>query len=255
MKALILAGGFGSRLSEETDNIPKPLVEIGGRPILWHIMKIYSAAGINEFVILCGYKGFRIKSYFAEYHLHTSDVILDVASNSVEYIQREAEPWRVWVIDTGLETMTGGRTKRVRDIVGDETFCLTYGDGVSDVNVADIVATHKSSGKRATVMAVPSPGRFGVLELEKNGAVSRFSEKPANEMGYINAGFFVLEKEIFDYIENDSTVWEQEPLSRLAADGQLQSYRHNGFWRPMDTLRDKRELETLWDKGAPWKLW
>jgi len=255
MKALILAGGFGTRLSEETDLVPKPLVEIGGRPIIWHLMKIYSAAGINEFVVLCGYKGFLLKRYFAQYQLYNSDVFIDIKNNRMEYTQRESEPWRIWLVDTGLNTMTGGRVRRVRDLVGDETFCLTYGDGLSDVNVSDIIADHRKRKKFATVMAVPSPGRFGVLDMSEDGAVDRFAEKPANEMGYINAGFFVLEPEIFDYLKDDTTVWEEEPLRRLALDGQLHAYRHHGFWRPMDSLRDKRELEALWSGNPPWKLW
>lgn len=255
MKALILAGGFGTRLSEETDLLPKPLVEIGGKPIIWHLMKIYSAAGINDFVVLCGYKGFLLKKYFADFQMHTSDVFVDLTTDTVEYVRRETEPWRIRLIDTGLDTMTGGRIRRVRDIVGDETFCLTYGDGLSDVNVADIVAEHRERQKYATVMAVPSPGRFGVLDIGGDGTVERFAEKPANEAGYINAGFFVLEPQIFDYLGGDSTVWEEEPLRRLAAEGQLHAYKHHGFWRPMDSLRDKRELESLWLGQPPWKLW
>lgn len=255
MKALILAGGFGTRLSEETDFLPKPLVEIGGRPIIWHLMKIYSAAGINDFVVLCGYKGFLLKKYFAEYQMHTSDVFVDLENDTVEYVRRDAEPWRIRLIDTGLETMTGGRIQRVRDIVGEETFCLTYGDGLSDVNVADIIAAHRAAKRYATVMAVRSPGRFGVLDIGGDGTVERFAEKPDNESGYINAGFFVLEPQIFDYLGGDTTVWEDEPLRRLATDGQLHAYKHHGFWRPMDSLRDKRELESLWTRQPPWKLW
>ena len=255
MKALILAGGFGTRLSEETDLLPKPLVEIGGMPILWHVMKIYSAAGINDFVILCGYKHHMVKRYFTEFYLHTDDLIIDLQANKVDSIRRHTEPWRISLIDTGLDTMTGGRIKRVRDLVGDETFCLTYGDGVSDVNVADIVASHRAHGRYATVMSVPSPGRFGILDMQEDGRVRNFLEKPQNEMGHINAGFFVLEPQVFDYIEGDATVWEQEPLKRLAADGQLHAHRHPGFWRPLDSLRDKRELEQLWANGAPWKRW
>lgn len=253
MKVVILAGGLGTRLSEETELKPKPLVEIGGRPILWHIMQIYSRAGLNEFVICCGYKGALIKKYFADYYLQTSDMTIDLASNSIDYLQSRTENWRVTLVDTGNETMTGGRLKRVAPYLGDQTFCLTYGDGVSDIDVAETIAFHRKHGKLATVTAVPSPGRFGILDIAADRAVTRFHEKPGNEMGWINGGFFVLEPKVIDYVEGDPTIWERQPLERLAANGELVAYEHTGFWKPMDTLRDKRELEDLWSSGrAPW---
>lgn len=256
MKVVILAGGLGTRLSEETDVRPKPLVEIGGRPILWHIMKTYGAHGLNDFVICCGYKSSMIKEFFASYYLKTADITVDLQTNSIEYLKTANEKWRVTLVDTGLETMTGGRLKRVADHVGDETFCMTYGDGVSNVDITKLVAFHKGHGKRATVTAVPSPGRFGILDLEAKGRVARFHEKPSNEMGLINGGYFVLEPSVIDYIGDDSTTWERRPLEQLAADGELVAFRHEGFWQPMDTLRDKRELEDLWSRGnAPWKVW
>ena len=256
MKVVILAGGLGTRLSEETDTRPKPLVEIGGLPILWHIMKIYEQAGLNDFVICCGYKGMMIKQFFSDYFIKTSDITVDLGQQTVEYHRRSDEKWRVTLVDTGLETMTGGRVRRIAPYLNGETFCLTYGDGVSDVKVADTVEFHRSHGKIATVTAVPSPGRFGILDIGSAGQVERFHEKPDNEMGFINGGFFVLEPRVLEYIENDTTVFERRPLERLAADNELVAFKHSGFWKPMDTLRDKRELEDVWAKGkAPWKTW
>jgi glucose-1-phosphate cytidylyltransferase len=256
MKAVILAGGFGTRISEESSIKPKPIVEIGGKPILWHIMKIYSAHGINEFIICCGYKGYMIKEYFANYFLHASDVTIDVKNNSMKVHQNEAEPWKVTLIDTGEGTMTGGRIKRVRGYI-DGTFCLTYGDGVSDVNVGELIKFHKQQGVHATLTAVQPPGRFGAFTLHGNRSiVSGFKEKPKGDGAWVNGGFFVLEPEIMDYIAGDATVWEADPLDNLAHEGQLSAYRHLGFWQPMDTLRDKHVLEDLWSGGnAPWKVW
>ena len=254
MKVVILAGGFGTRLSEETDIRPKPLVEIGGRPILWHVMKIYAEHGLKDFIICCGYKGSSIKSYFANYLLESSDVVFDFKSNSTSYLSSSDIDWKVTLVDTGLETMTGGRLRRVAEFIDGDTFCLTYGDGVSDVDITALVAFHAAHGKAATVTAVPSPGRFGILDIGKNQSVSRFHEKPDNEMGWINGGFFVLNRKALQYVDGDSSIWERQPLERLAADGELRAFRHTGFWRPMDTLRDKRELEDLWASGkAPWK--
>lgn len=257
MKAVILAGGLGTRLSEETDLRPKPLVEIGGYPILWHIMKIYDAAGVTDFVVCGGYKASMIKSYFANYYLDANDVEINLADGTVRYLESPPrEKWKVTIADTGLNTMTGGRVKRVRSIIGDETFCLTYGDGVADLDIAKVVAFHKSHGRLATITAVPSPGRFGVLDIAETDFVGRFHEKPDREMGWINGGFFVLEPRALDYIDGDDTMWERQPLERLAHDGELVAYRHTGFWKPMDTLRDKRELEALWaSQTPPWKLW
>lgn len=255
MKAVILAGGLGTRISEETTVKPKPMVEIGGKPILWHIMKIYSAHGINDFVVCCGYKGYFIKEYFANYFLHMSDVTFDMQQNKMEVHQNNAEPWRVTLVDTGEKTMTGGRLARVREYVGDEDFCFTYGDGVSDVNIRDLVAFHKKSGLKATMTAVQPPGRFGSLNLSGN-KITSFQEKPAGDGGWINGGFFVCSSSVFDYIENDATVWEQQPLKKMAQEGNLSAHFHKGFWQPMDTLRDKTHLEDLWDSGqAPWKVW
>lgn len=256
MKAVILAGGLGTRLSEETDVRPKPLVEIGGLPILWHIMKIYETAGVNDFIICCGYKGTMIKQFFSDYFINTSDITVDLGDHKIEYHRRSAEKWRVTLVDTGVETMTGGRLRRAASYLDDETFCLTYGDGVSDIDVAKTVHYHHAHGKTATVVAVPSPGRFGILDIEPDNQVTRFHEKPNNEMGYINGGFFVLEPRVIDYIDGDDTSFEQGPLERLASEGELLAFRHSGFWKPMDTLRDKRELENLWALGqAPWKIW
>jgi len=256
MKAVILAGGLGTRISEETSVRPKPMVEIGGKPVLWHIMKTYSAHGIHDFVICCGYKGYVIKEYFANYFLHMSDVTFDMEHNRMEVHQRNSEPWRVTLVDTGEDTMTGGRLKRVANYLKDEgEFCLTYGDGVADVNITELVAFHRQSGKKATVTAVQPAGRFGALDIE-NSAVRGFIEKPQGDGGWINGGFFVLSPEVIQYIENDSTLWERAPLERLAREGQLNAYLHSGFWQPMDTLRDKTFLEELWASGkAPWKIW
>lgn len=256
MKAVILAGGLGTRISEETYVRPKPMIEIGGKPILWHIMKIYSAYGINDFVICCGYKGYLIKEYFANYFLHMSDVTFDISKNSMEVHQRSAEPWRVTLIDTGENTMTGGRLRRVASFLKDEeSFCFTYGDGVSDINIADLIAFHRSQKVKATLTATLPPGRFGVLDLEDH-KVRSFKEKPKGEGGMINGGFFVLSPKVLDYINDDTTVWESTPLERLANEGQLAAFEHNGFWQPMDTLRDKNLLEDLWASGkAPWKVW
>jgi glucose-1-phosphate cytidylyltransferase len=256
MKAVILAGGLGTRISEETHLKPKPMVEIGGKPILWHILKIYSSFGINEFVICCGYKGYVIKEYFANYFLHMSDVTFHMRTNSMEVHQKNAEPWEVTLVDTGEQTMTGGRLKRVRSYVGEDTFCFTYGDGVSDLNIAEAIATHRAGGRLATLTAVQPPGRYGALRFGEQGAVEGFQEKPQGDGGWINGGFFVLEPAVFDYIEGDGMVWEREPLQRLAHEGQLQAYRHHGFWQPINTLRDRMHLEELWEaKQAPWKRW
>ena len=255
-KVVILAGGFGTRLAEETDARPKPLVEIGGKPILWHIMKIYSAAGFSEFIICCGYKASMLKSYFVNYFTENYDLTVDLGENNVTFHGDPTERWKVHLVDTGLNTMTGGRLKRVRPYVGDGTFCMTYGDGVAAINPAEVLAFHKSHGRKATVTSVPSPGRFGVLEVDDSFSVSRFREKPSNEVGSINGGFFVLEPSAIDYIDGDDTSWEKEPLEKLAAEGELKAFAHTGFWRPMDSLRDKRELEGLWAAGdAPWKVW
>lgn len=256
MKAVILAGGLGTRISEETHLKPKPMIEIGGKPILWHIMKMYSAHGVNEFVICCGYKGYVIKEYFANYFLHMSDVTFDMANNSMEVHQRNAEPWRVTLVDTGDETMTGGRLKRVAQYLKNETeFCFTYGDGVSDVDISASIAFHRHHGKLATVTAVQPPGRYGALSLTGN-SVNGFIEKPRGDGGLINGGFFVLSPSCVDYIADDRTSWEAEPIVKLASDGQLMAFNHAGFWQPMDTLREKNMLEDLWASGkAPWKSW
>lgn len=257
MKAVILAGGLGTRIAEETHLKPKPMVEIGGKPILWHIMKLYSVHGVNDFVICCGYKGYVIKEYFANYFLHTSDVTFDMRDNRMEVHERKAEPWRVTLVDTGESTLTGGRLKRVAShIEGSETFCFTYGDGVSDVDIASSIAFHKSHGKLATVTAVRPPGRYGALECSEGGRVSSFVEKPRGDGGLINGGFFVLSPGVLDLIDGDQTSWEGEPLTRLARMGQMMAFEHAGFWQPMDTLRDKNHLEELWAAGkAPWKVW
>ena len=254
MKAVILAGGLGTRLSEETTLKPKPMVEIGGRPILWHILKIYSSHGINDFVICAGYKGYIIKEYFANYFLHMSDVTFDMVNNSMEVHQKNAEPWRVTIVDTGDETMTGGRIKRVAPYL-DGPFCCTYGDGVGDIDITASIEFHKKSGLLATLTGVQPPGRFGSFQLDGD-RVTSFIEKPLGDGSWINGGFFVLDPKVIDHIADDSTIWERTPLEKLAADGQLGIFRHHGFWRPMDTLRDKHELEDLWDKRkAPWKSW
>jgi glucose-1-phosphate cytidylyltransferase len=255
MKAVILAGGMGSRLSEETSLRPKPMLGIGGRPILWHIMKHYSAHGVNDFIICCGYKGYVIKEYFANYFLHMSDVTFDIEHNQMEVHQRFAEPWRVTLVDTGITTLTGGRLKRVKRYLGDDDFCLTYGDGVADVDISKLVEFHKREGKLATVTAVQPPGRFGVLELDGN-LIRRFQEKPSGAGSWISAGFFVLSPKAVDYIEGDATPWEKEPMERLAREGELNAFCHDGFWQSMDTLRDRQYLESLWQSGkAPWQVW
>jgi glucose-1-phosphate cytidylyltransferase len=255
VKAVILAGGFGSRLSEETAVRPKPMVEIGGKPMLWHIMKIYAAHGIDDFVICLGYKGYLIKEYFANYYLHTCDVSFDLAKGDMEVHRSETEPWRVTLVDTGDQTMTGGRLKRVLTYVGDQDFCFTYGDGVADVDITALIKFHREHGRRATVTAVQPPGRFGALDLEDD-VVRDFEEKPRGDGAWTNGGFFVLSPEIGGYIDGDDTVWEQEPMRTLAREGQLVSYRHGGFWQAMDTLRDRNHLEQLWSSGgAPWRRW
>lgn len=255
MKVVILAGGYGTRLSEETDLRPKPMVEIGGKPILWHIMKMYSAHGFNEFIVCLGYKGYMIKEYFANYFLHTSNVTFDLAKNQMEVHQNRAEPWSVTLVDTGEKTMTGGRLKRIQPYLGDEDFCFTYGDGVSDVNIKKLVAFHKENKVHATVTATQMPGRFGALSIEKN-RVESFCEKPQGEGGWISGGFFVLSPKVFDYIEGDDTTWEKAPVERLSSEGQMSAYFHEGFWQPMDTLLHKKQLDDLWKTGeAPWKIW
>jgi glucose-1-phosphate cytidylyltransferase len=256
MKAVILAGGLGTRLSEETSVKPKPMVEIGGKPILWHILKSYSAHGINDFVICCGYKGYIIKEFFANYFLHTSDVTFDMQHNTMQVHERHAEPWKVTLVDTGESTQTGGRLKRVRQYVeNDEAFCFTYGDGVSDIDITASIAFHKAHGKLATMTAVQPPGRFGALDLDGD-AITAFKEKPQGDGNWINGGYFVLSPKVIDYITEDGTYWERDPLERLAAERQLNAYQHSGFWQPMDTLRDKVALEELWQSGhAPWKRW
>jgi glucose-1-phosphate cytidylyltransferase len=255
MKTVILAGGLGSRLSEETMNRPKPLIEIGGRPILWHIMKIYSSFGLNDFVICLGYKGYLIKEFFANYFLHMSDVTIDLASNKINVHRNESEPWRVTLVDTGEGTMTGGRIKRIRPYVENEDFCLTYGDGVADVDVSALVEFHRKEGAHASLTAMQPPGRFGALSVSGKRVV-RFQEKPTGDNAWVNGGFFVCSPRVFDYIEGDDSVWEREPLERLSAEGQLATFFHRGFWQPVDTLRDRNHLQELWDGGqAPWQVW
>ena len=255
MKCVILAGGLGTRISEETSTRPKPMVEIGGKPILWHVMKIYSAHGIRDFIICTGYKGYVIKEYFANYFLHMSDVTFDMEKNSMEVHEKHAEPWRVTIVDTGDNTMTGGRLKRIANYVGNETFCMTYGDGVGDIDIPASIAAHKASGKKATVTGVQPAGRFGMLDIKGNNVIG-FMEKPEGDGGWINGGFFVLESSVIMMIEGDHTVWEKEPLQRLASSGELNSHLHRGFWQPMDTLREKQSMEELWQSGkAPWKTW
>lgn len=256
MKAVILAGGLGTRISEESHLRPKPMIEIGGKPILWHIMKMYAAHGVSEFVICLGYKGYVIKEYFANYFLHMSDVTFDMVNNQMEVHQQKAEPWRVTLVDTGDNSQTGGRLRRVRDYLNPgETFCFTYGDGLADVNLADEIKFHQAHGKLATVCAVQPPGRYGAL-LREGDAVRGFQEKPPGDGAWINGGFFVLQPEAIDFIDGDTTPWEQAPLERIAAKGQLQAFEHNGFWQAMDTLREKNLLEELWQSGkAPWKVW
>lgn len=255
-KVVILAGGLGTRISEESQLRPKPMIEIGGRPILWHIMKIYTHYGITDFIICLGYRGYMIKEYFANYVLHSSDVTIDAKSGQIEFHQHAAEPWRVTLVDTGADTMTGGRVKRVRDyLVPGETFCMTYGDGVADIDIDKLIAFHKAHGKEATLTSVVPPGRYGALEMQGD-SVQRFIEKPPGDNAWINGGFFVLEPSVIDRIADDATPFEAAPLAGLASDGQLQAYRHSGFWQPMDTLREKNYLEELWASGsAPWKIW
>jgi glucose-1-phosphate cytidylyltransferase len=257
MKAVILAGGLGTRLSEETDLKPKPMIEVGGRPILWHIMKIYSAYGINDFIICCGYRGYLIKEYFANYFLHMSDVTFDMTKNSMEVNQKRSEPWKVTLVDTGESTLTGGRLKRVAEYVKDESeFCFTYGDGVGDIDVTKLIQFHKSQGSLATLTATRPPGRYGVIKFGKNDRVERFQEKPEGDGSWINGGYFVLKPEVLNLIEGDQSSWEGDPLSRLANDGQLAAFKHEGFWQPMDTLREKNLLNDLWNSGkAPWRIW
>ncbi len=256
MKAVILAGGLGTRLAEETSIRPKPMVEIGGKPILWHIMKSYSAHGIHEFIICLGYKGYMVKEYFSNYYLHQSNVTFDLSNNTTEVHQNTAEPWRVTLVDTGDSTLTGGRLKRVQAYLKDEeAFCLTYGDGVSDLNITALMAFHKSQGTLATLTATQPPGRFGAIAIHQH-RITSFQEKPQGDNSWINGGFFVLSPKVFNYIEGDHTAWESNPMERLATDGQLSVFKHDGFWQPMDTLRDKQHLESLWEQNqAPWKQW
>ncbi|HBA61048.1 MAG TPA: glucose-1-phosphate cytidylyltransferase [Elusimicrobia bacterium] len=257
MKVVILAGGMGTRLSEETDLKPKPMAELGEKPMLWHIMKIYSQYGFNDFVLCLGYKGYMIKEYFANYFLHQADVTIDMKNNKMEVHHQKAEPWKVTLVDTGLNTMTGGRLKRVQKYVGKETFMLTYGDGLADIDLKKLLAFHKKHGKHATITAIQNLGRFGALDMSPDGAVYSFQEKPIGDGAWINGGFFVLEPEIFNYIKDgDPTIWERKPMEQLAAEGQLNAYLHKGFWKCMDTLRDKTELENAWKSGnPPWKVW
>lgn len=255
MKAVILAGGLGTRIAEETSLRPKPMIEIGGKPILWHIMKIYSSHGINDFVICCGYKGYMIKEYFANYFLHMSDVTFNMENNTMEVHNERAEKWKVTLVDTGDQTMTGGRVKRIKEYINDDIFCLTYGDGVSSVNVSKTIEFHRNHGKQATLVATLPPGRFGSLKFNGD-QIENFEEKPKGDGAFINGGFFVLNKEVIERISDDSTIWEQEPLRGLAIDGELMAYKHEGFWQPMDTLREKQKLEEMWELNrAPWKVW
>ncbi|SHF15711.1 glucose-1-phosphate cytidylyltransferase [Marinitoga hydrogenitolerans DSM 16785] len=256
MKVAILAGGFGTRLSEETTKIPKPMVEIGGKPILWHIMKLYSYYGFNDFIICLGYKGYIIKEYFLNYFYHMSDITIDLSDGGVKIHNTYAENWKITLVDTGLNTMTGGRIKKIKKYIGNETFMLTYGDGVGNINIKELADFHKKHGKLSTLTAVQPSGRFGALTLNEKNEIKQFIEKPAGDGAWINGGFFVLEPGIFDYIKDDTTIWEREPLEKLADEGNLYAYKHYGFWKPMDTLRDKNELERLWQEGnAPWKIW
>ncbi len=255
MKVVILAGGLGTRIAEESDTKPKPMVEVGGRPLLWHIMRSYAHHGVNDFVICLGYKGYVIKEFFFNYHRHMSDLHIDLSTGEHRLVNSQAEDWRITLVDTGADTMTGGRLKRVKHLVDQDTFCLTYGDGLSNVDIGAEIAFHQKHGKKATVCAVQPPGRFGVLNMGNEAQVSSFEEKPQDEIGWINGGFFVLEPTVFDTIEGDQTSWEREPLAELARQGELMAFQHHGFWRPCDTLRDKRELESLWNSGnAPWHV-
>ncbi|RZD47452.1 MAG: glucose-1-phosphate cytidylyltransferase [Thaumarchaeota archaeon] len=254
MKAVILAGGQGTRISEETHLKPKPMIEIGGKPILWHILKTYSAYNINEFIICLGYKGYQIKEYFANYYLHESDLTIDIQKNSLEIHETKSNPWKITLVDTGDNSMTGGRIKRISKYL-DDTFCLTYGDGLADVNISQIISSHKKNNTLATLTAVQPQGKFGAVTIQ-DGKVKTFEEKPKGDSGWVNGGFFVLEPEVVDYIQGDDTMFEREPLQQLTKENQLSAYHHTGFWHPMDTLRDKNELEELWSKGnAPWKVW
>ncbi len=255
MKVVILAGGLGTRLSEETGIKPKPMVEIGGMPILWHIMKIYSAYGFNDFIVCLGYKGYLIKEFFANYFLHKSDVTINLAKNSIDVHDSQVEPWKITLVDTGSETMTGGRIKRIQKYIGNEPFMVTYGDGVSDVNINQLVEYHKKQGKYCTVTAVQPAGRFGALLINESGIVDSFLEKPRGDKSWINGGFFVCEPQVFDYLLDDQTIFERVPMENLAKQNQMAAFSHNGFWRPMDTLRDKQELEEAWSSNAPWKIW
>jgi glucose-1-phosphate cytidylyltransferase len=257
MKVVILAGGYGTRISEESGVRPKPMVEVGGKPILWHILKIYSHYGLNDFVICLGYKGDVIKDYFASYLLHSANVTFDLAQNRIDVHENHAEPWRVSLIDTGENSMTGGRLRRVREYVGDETFCMTYGDGVSNVDISDLIRFHRAQGVYATLTAAQPPGRFGAFSLAANSSkITTFHEKPEGDGAWVNSGFFVLEPKVFDYVSDDSTVWEREPLERLANEGRLAAYKHHGFWQPMDSLRDRNVLENFWQSGKPpWRVW
>jgi glucose-1-phosphate cytidylyltransferase len=256
MKVVILAGGLGTRLAEETDVKPKPMVEIGGMPILWHVMKIYSSYGYNDFVVCLGYKGYVIKEFFANYFLHKTDVTIDLNKNKISEHQTEAEPWKITLVDTGKDSMTGGRVKRIQKHIGNTSFMLTYGDGVSDLNINKLIASHKKNDSYCTLTAVQPPARFGVLEIDANEKIKSFYEKPKGDGFWINGGFMVCEPEVFDYIENDATIWEQHSMPKLANDGKLSSFRHNGFWRPMDTLQDKHKLNDLWkSNNATWKVW
>ena len=255
MQAVILAGGLGTRLGEETSVRPKPMIEIGGMPIIWHIMKLYSAHGVNDFIVCLGYKGYLIKEYFANYFLHTADVTIDLANNSIDVHQKRSEPWRITLVDTGEETMTGGRIKAIQPYLKDGgPFCLTYGDGLSSIDITALIAFHKAHGKKATISAVAPPGRFGAIEFDGD-RVHNFREKPDGDGAFINGGFFVADPSVIDLIHGPETLWEREPLEQLAASGELMAYRHSGFWQPMDTLRDKIALEEYWRTGAPWKCW
>ncbi|WP_340297147.1 MULTISPECIES: glucose-1-phosphate cytidylyltransferase [unclassified Roseobacter] len=257
MKVVLLAGGYGTRLSEETDLKPKPMLEIGGKPILWHIMKIYSTYGLNDFIICCGYKGYAIKEYFSNYFLHQSDVTFDLGNNSLQVHQNKAEPWSVTLVDTGEDTMTGGRLKRIRSYLNaEEDFCFTYGDGVGDINIPKLIDFHRAHGLDATLTATRPPGRYGALKLTPDDGVERFVEKPEGDGSWINCGFFILKPRVIDRIEGDETSWEKEPLEQLAFDGSLAAFKHTGFWQPMDTIREKKYLNDLWNSGAaPWKVW